>query len=78
MKTSNYNINANAGNWITSFRASGAMIITMVKNVSVYVQNGIANIYQNSDFQFETDVAYMNCDEFNDWLHTLENSYTNQ
>lgn len=75
MKNNNYKVDSQAGDWMTSFKASGAMIITMIKSVSIYVQNGIARIYKGGDLCTETEVGYMNTTEFNTWLHNVENSF---
>lgn len=75
MKYKNYKVDSQAGNWIISFKASGAMIISMIKSVSVYVQYGIARVYKAGELRTETEVGYMNTIEFNAWLHCIENTF---
>lgn len=60
----------NFDNWMSEFKADGTMIINMDDiRVSVYVQDGIARIYQRAEFMTETDVSTLNLDEFKDFLN---------
>lgn len=61
-----------AGDWTTDHKADSSMIISMNKDISIYVQHGIASIYKHAELVTETEVGYMNLHHFNLFLHHVE------
>lgn len=61
-----------AGDWNTEHKADGTMIISMNKGISVYIQQGIANVYRHAELITETEIGYMNPRHLNLYLHHIE------
>lgn len=56
--------------WMTDYKPDGTMIVRMDDiKVSVYIQQGIARVYKYAHLKQETDIGYMNLNQFRDFLN---------